>query len=84
MRNKNKSYCDGFDYLCLAGVYAIIDKAVSIYDTSCDTSAFQSITLEQGKKLEQSFVCKENHMDGISLKVAADGVLDQEPGDNGV
>ena len=28
-------------------------------------------------KLEQSFVCKENHMDGISLKVAADGVLDK-------
>ena len=47
----------------------LLNKAVIYYDTSCDTSAFQSITLEQGKKLEQSFVCKENHMDGISLKL---------------
>jgi len=70
MKSKIKVIVIGLIILCLAGVYAIIDKAVSIYDTSCDTSAFQSITLEQGKKLEQSFVCKENHMDGISLKVA--------------
>ena len=77
MKSKIKVIVIGLIILCLAGVYAIIDKAVSIYDTSCDTSAFQSITLEQGKKLEQSFVCKENHMDGISLKVAADGVLDK-------
>ena len=71
MKSKIKVIVIGLIILCLAGVYAIIDKAVSIYDTSCDTSAFQSITLEQ------SFVCKENHMDGISLKVAADGVLDK-------
>ena len=65
MKSKIRVIVIGLIILCLAGVYAIIDKAVSIYDTSCDTSAFQSITLEQGKKLEQSFVCKENHMDGI-------------------
>ena len=77
MKSKIKIIVIGLIILCLAGVYAIIDKAVSIYDTSCDTSAFQSITLEQGKKIEQSFVCEENHMDGVSLKVAADGVSDK-------
>ena len=56
MKSKIKVIVIGLIILCLAGVYAIIDKAVSIYDTSCDTSAFQSITLEQGKKLDISFI----------------------------
>ena len=40
MKSKIKVIVIGLIILCLAGVYAIIDKAVSIYDTSCDTSAF--------------------------------------------
>ena len=39
MKSKIKVIVIGLIILCLAGVYAIIDKAVSIYDTSCDTSA---------------------------------------------
>ena len=50
--------------MCLTGWYAIIDKPISIYDTSCDTSAFQSITLESGKEISQTFKCGETHMEG--------------------
>lgn len=77
MKSKIKMFVIGLVILCLAGAYAMIDKAISVYDTACDTSAFQTITLEQGKKVEQSFVCEEKHMDGISLKIAADGVADK-------
>lgn len=77
MKSKIKMLVIGLIILCLAGAYAMIDKAISVYDTACDTSAFQTITLEQGKKVEQSFVCEEKHMDGISLKLAADGVADK-------
>ena len=82
MKSKIKVIVIGLIILCLAGVYAIIDKAVSIYDTSCDTSAFQSITLEQGKKLEQSFVCKENGW--YFVESCGRWSFGQEPGDNGV
>ena len=43
MKSKIKVIVIGLIILCLAGVYAIIDKAVSIYDTSCDTSALKKV-----------------------------------------
>ena len=63
--------------MCLTGWYAIIDKPISIYDTSCDTSAFQSITLESWKEISQTFKCGETHMEGVALKIAADGAKDK-------
>lgn len=63
--------------MCLTGWYAIIDKPVSLYNTECDTSAFQSITLEKGKEMLQTFIGVEEYIDGVALKVAADGVKDK-------
>ena len=78
MKSKIKIVVIGLIILCLTGVYAIIDKTVSVYDTKCDTSAFQSVALEPGKEIAQSFVCTEKHLDGVSMKVAADGVTDKK------
>lgn len=77
MKSKIKIFIIGVIIICLAGIYAVIDKSVSVYDTECDTSAFQSVTLEQGKNIEQTFLCMEEFMDGISLKIAADGMEDK-------
>lgn len=78
MKSRIKVLIIGLVFICLAGFYAVIDKAVSIYDTEYDTSEFQSITLEEGKTLSQTFVCAEEYIDGISLKIAADNVSDNK------
>ena len=64
--------------IVLAAVYAVIDKPVSVYDTSCDTSKFQAQVLEGGQTASQKFVCEEAYIDGIALKLAANAVPDNE------
>ncbi len=77
MKTKVKILIIGIVVICLAGIYSIIDKNVSLYDIKCDTSEFQMLTLEEGKEVVQSFICKENTLDGMALKLAADDNADR-------
>jgi len=74
MKSKIKTIFLILIIIVLAAVYAVIDKPVSVYDTSCDTSKFQAQVLEVGQMASQKFVCEEAYMDGISLKLAANAV----------
>lgn len=76
MKIKIKYLIIGLILICLAGIYSFVDKTVSIYDTKVDTNDFQSVTLEQGKDISQTFLCDEEYLDGVSLKIAADNVPD--------
>lgn len=78
MKSKIKTIFLILIIIVLAAVYAVIDKPVSVYDTSCDTSKFQAQVLEVGQMASQKFVCEEAYMDGISLKLAANAVPDKE------
>ena len=77
MKSKIKTIILILVILALAGVYAVIDKPVSFYDTSCDTSKFLSIPLEEGKQISQNFQCKEEKLDGMAIKLSADNIQDK-------
>ena len=47
MKSKIKTIFLILIIIVLAAVYAVIDKPVSVYDTSCDTSKFQAQVLEE-------------------------------------
>lgn len=53
--------------------YAVIDKNNSIYDRKVDTSKYVAIGLEKGEKLEQTFISKEEKLDGINVKMSVTG-----------
>lgn len=58
--------------LVLAFVYAHIAKANMIYDKSIDSSEYQNTGVVEGI-IEQSFVCTEDSLDGISVKCQLNG-----------
>ena len=58
--------------LILAFVYAHIAKANMIYDKSIDSSEYQNTGVVEGL-IEQSFVCTEDSLDGISAKCQLNG-----------
>lgn len=78
MKAKIRIIIIGMVMLCLAGVYAVIDKNRSIYDTDCDASLFQGIFLEEKKEVVQRFVCEEDELDAIAFKIAADDQIDRK------
>ncbi|MBM6685033.1 hypothetical protein H9X90_07420 [Faecalicatena contorta] len=57
----------------LSVLYSFIDKATSVYDTDWDTSEYNSIQLYSGDSISQSFICDEEHLDGMSVKITAIG-----------
>lgn len=59
--------------IAFTGVYAIVDKNNEIYDRTVDTSQYVALGLEQGEMISQSFVAKEDKIDGISLKLSVSG-----------
>ena len=77
MKAKIKVIVIGIIMIGLAGMYSVIDKYVSIYDTSCDTGQFQWVFLEENKEVAQRFVSKEKELDAIAFKVAADDNMDR-------
>lgn len=77
MKSKIKTIILILVILVLSGVYAVIDKPVSFYDTTCDTSKFLSIPLEEGKQISQNFQCKEKKLDGMAIKLSADNIEDK-------
>ena len=56
MKSKIKTIFLILIIIVLAAVYAVIDKPVSVYDASCDTSKFQAQVLEVGQIASQKFV----------------------------
>lgn len=59
--------------IVLSGVYSVIDKNNSIYDTTIDNSEFIPWELTEGSELRQSFVVGEKTLDGVSMKMTASG-----------
>ncbi len=57
----------------LSVLYSFIDKATSVYDTDWDTSEYNSIQMYAGDSISQSFICDEEHLDGVSVKITAIG-----------
>lgn len=76
MKSRIKIFIIGVVIICAAAIYSFVDKTASIYDIQCDTSDFQSVTLEKGKILSQTFQCTEEYLDGFSVKITADNVPD--------
>lgn len=60
----------------LAGMYSVVDKKVSVYDTEIDSSDYLSIGLQEGNEIKQTFLSKEEVLDGIMVKMAAVGNID--------
>lgn len=56
--------------IVLSGVYSVIDKKVSIYDTKCDNSDYIKLSVDEENGVSQKFVCSEEKLDGIAMKVA--------------
>lgn len=59
--------------ISFASLYAIVDKTYSIFDTQKDTSEYVQISLAKNESLSQEFISKEEHLDGISLKMSVTG-----------
>lgn len=60
----------------LAGMYSVVDKKVSVYDTEIDSSDYLSVDLQEGNEITQSFFSQEEVLDGIMVKMAAVGNID--------
>ena len=56
--------------IVLSGVYSVIDKKVSIYDTKCDNSKYLKISLDEGNSVSQKFLCSEEKLDGMAMKIS--------------
>ena len=54
-------------------VYSVVDKNNGIYDRTVDTSEYVAIALEKDESLRQTFISKENYLDGISIKMSVSG-----------
>lgn len=53
--------------------YAVIDKNNAIYDRKVDTTKYVAVGLEKGEKLEQTFISKEEKLDGVNVKMSVTG-----------
>lgn len=58
-------------FTCL---YAVVDKNNGIYDQKIDSSEYISIELSKGEMLTQSFVSREEFLDGLNVKMSVTGV----------
>lgn len=62
----------------LSYFYAHIDKNAYLYDRNADTSTFIGTgVLLEGEEVRQTFVADENTIDGINIKVAMTGNVDE-------
>ena len=60
--------------IVFAYFYAYIDKNSYIYDRNADTSTFYSTgILTEGEEVAQTFIAKEDTIDGFNIKVASVG-----------
>lgn len=53
--------------VCFA--YAHVDKKHNLYDAKTDSGQYISVQIEEGTTVEQKFVCSEEKLDGISVKL---------------
>lgn len=49
--------------------YAHVDKKHNLYDAKTDSSQYVSSQIEEGTSVEEEFVCGEDSLDGISVKL---------------
>ena len=77
MKRKVKIILVSIVVVVLAVIYSFIDKATPLYDTEWDTSEYENIELYEGDSVTQEFICEENYLDGVSIKIAAIGDSDQ-------
>ena len=64
--------------LCVSYFYAHIDKNTYIYDRTADTGTYYGTGIISGSdEISQTFVAKENSIDGINLKVSMAGNVEQ-------
>lgn len=59
-------------------VYAIVDKNNAIYDRTVDTSKYVALGLEQGEMVSQSFISKEDKLNGINVKMSVSGQANEK------
>ena len=59
--------------IAFTSFYAVIDKNNAIYDRKVDTTKYATIGLGKGEKLEQTFISKEDKLDGVSAKMSVTG-----------
>lgn len=64
--------------VAFTGFYAVVDKNNGIYDREIDSSNYISVELKEGEKLSQSFVSKEDVLDGISVKMSVTGETEKK------
>lgn len=64
--------------LVLAFLYAYVDKNEYLYDRNADTSVFISTgVLNEEEEVSQTFLAKDDTIDGINLKVSVVGDVDK-------
>lgn len=59
--------------VAVAFLYGHIAKLHNIYDKNIDTSEYQSTEILSEKGIRQTFVCKEDHLDGVRIKTIVSG-----------
>lgn len=59
--------------ILFAGIYSIVDINTPVYDKKIDNSEYDTCILSAGDTLTQSFVCEENQLDGVEVKIATEG-----------
>ena len=59
-------------------MYAIVDKNNAIYDRAVDTSQYVALGLEQGEMVSQSFISKEDRLDGMNIKMSVSGQANEK------
>lgn len=68
MRQKFSRILIGIIVIFAAFVYAHIAKTQNIYDRRIDTSEYKDTSIYLNEELDQTFICQEDHLDGVRVK----------------
>lgn len=56
-------------------LYAHVDKTHDIYNSEIDSSMYIAAVLNNNQSVSQAFVCPEEHLDGVTVKVSVNSAL---------
>lgn len=75
MKKVLKYIVTAFIIIGIAFLYSNVDKQISVFDKTVDTSLYGNMgELTQGLCVQQTFTCQQPVLDGISIKVATYGL----------
>lgn len=76
MKTKIKWIITAIILIAITSIYSVVDKNQPVYDRNVDSSKFHALEMKKGDAVRQTFVCEEEHLNGMAAKITAEGDAD--------